>query len=285
MKKTLLFCLLSAAITVQAQKIQWPQHKKAAIVLTYDDALLSQLDVAVPQLKQAGFNATFFLTADLNYKTIPRWRALSRQGFELGNHTIFHPCLPTDDNAVSSNTYTAYGMIREIDYMNDFLFAIDGKMRRPFAYPCAETLAGGKDFVDTLRKYGLSSYARTGGDTSAVITDFKQLDKLRIPSYGLNGGETGKQLIAFVKKAQERGGMGIIMFHGIGGDYITISAAAHQELINYLKKNKQTIWVTTFQTAMDYATQKNKEMIIIERFVMLFMAEIHGNVLSNMLSL
>jgi peptidoglycan/xylan/chitin deacetylase (PgdA/CDA1 family) len=252
MKSLLLFVALCTAVGVQAQQIRWPDHKKAVIVLTYDDALLSQLDVAVPQLEHAGLIATFFLTADLNYNTIPRWRALSAKGFELGNHTIFHPCLPSEDNAVSSASYTAYGMIREIDYMNDFLFAVDGKMRRPFAYPCAETLAGGKDYVDTLRKYGLSSYARVGGDTAAVITDFKHLDKLRIPSYGLDGGETGDQLIAFVKKVEQSGGMGVIMFHGIGGDYITVSSAAHQQLIDYLAKNKPVIWVATFQQALDY---------------------------------
>jgi hypothetical protein len=131
-------------------------------------------------------------------------------------------------------------------------------MRRPFAYPCAETLAGGKDYVDTLRKYGLSSYARIGGDSSAVITDFKHLDLLRVPSYGLDGGETGAQLIAFVKSVQQKGGMGVIMFHGIGGDYITVSAEAHQQLLDYLKKNEETIWITTFQQAMDYATKAVK---------------------------
>lgn len=254
MKSLLIVLLLAVTFNANAQKTAWPMNKKATIVLTYDDGLPSQLDIAIPQLNQAGFKATFFLTADLNYNTIPRWRAVSQQGFELGNHTIFHPCLLTEDNPVSSATYTAYGMIREIDYMNDFLFAVDGKMRRPFAYPCAETLAGGKDYVDTLRKYGLSSYARAGGDTSAVITDFKTIDKLRVPSYGLNGSETGEQLIAFVKKVQQKGGMGIIMFHGIGGDYITVSAEAHRQLLDYLKKNETEIWVTTFQQAMDYAT-------------------------------
>ena len=255
MRQILLAILLAATASASAQKIEWPEHKQAVIVLTYDDALQSQLDVAIPQLKRAGFKATFFLTADLNYNTIPCWRALSQEGFELGNHTIFHPCLPSEDNPVSSATYTAYGMIREIDYMNDFLFAVDGKMRRPFAYPCAETLAGGKDYVDTLRKYGLSSYARVGGDTTAVITDFKHLDLLRVPSYGLDGGETGAQLIAFVKAVQRKGGMGVIMFHGIGGDYITVSAEAHQELLDYLKKNETVIWVATFQQAMDFATK------------------------------
>jgi peptidoglycan/xylan/chitin deacetylase (PgdA/CDA1 family) len=251
----LLLLLLNFSVQAQ-QPVKWPRHKKAAIVLTYDDALLSQLDIALPQLEQADFKATFFLTADINYTTIPRWRAVAKQGFELGNHTIFHPCLPSDKNPVSSAGYTAYRMISEIDYMNDFLFAVDGKMRRPFAYPCAESMADGKDYTDTLRRYELSSYARMGGDTSAVITDFSRLDPLRVPSYGLEGGETGEQLIGFVKKAMQKGGLGIFMFHGVGGDYIRISAEAHRELLAYLRAHRQEIWVTTFQQAMDFASRQ-----------------------------
>ena len=57
--------------------IEWPHHKQAAIILTYDDALLSQLDIAIPQLQKAGLTATFFLTSDLDYKTLPRWRAVA----------------------------------------------------------------------------------------------------------------------------------------------------------------------------------------------------------------
>ncbi|HVV55438.1 MAG TPA: polysaccharide deacetylase family protein, partial [Mucilaginibacter sp.] len=91
MKKLLIiFLVLNLAAHAQ-QKIAWPKHKKAVIVLTYDDALLSQLNVAVPQLDSAHFKATFFLTGDIDYQTIPRWRALAKRGFELGNHTIFHP--------------------------------------------------------------------------------------------------------------------------------------------------------------------------------------------------
>jgi peptidoglycan-N-acetylglucosamine deacetylase len=45
------------------------------------------------------------------------------------------------------------------------------------------------------------------------------------------------------------------MFHGIGGDYITTSSAAHQALLDYLKKNKD-IWVASFQQAMDYVVRQ-----------------------------
>ena len=243
---------------VNAQSIQWPHHKKAVIVLTYDDALLSQLDTAVPQLKRAGFKATFFLTSDIDSQTIPRWRALARQGFELANHTVFHPCSSGEDNPVSSDHYTPQQIIREIEVMNHFLFAVDGKNDRTFAYPCTETTVGGIDYVDTLRYYGLVKYARIGGDTGSVITDFAHLDLLRVPSFGLEDSTSAGTLIGFVQAVAERGGMGVIMFHGIGGDYITTSAKDHQGLLNYLAKNRKTLWVTTFQEAMDYVTKHSK---------------------------
>jgi peptidoglycan/xylan/chitin deacetylase (PgdA/CDA1 family) len=259
MKKLILFLLLSGFAAQAQEKIKWPGHKKAVIVLTYDDALDTQLNVAVPQLDAAHLTATFFLTGDIDNHTIPKWRALSKKGYELANHTIYHPCASTNDNPVPSDNYTVYGMIREIEIMNHFLYAVDGKTTRTYAYPCTETTVGkGKSYVDSLRKYGMVNYARVGGDVDAVITDFKHLDPLQVPSYGLEDNTTGAQLIAFVKRVQQSRGMGIVMFHGIGGDYITISAAAHKQLLNYLKKNKKEIWVATFQQAMDYAMQASK---------------------------
>jgi len=256
MKKLALLFLL-AAFTAQAQqKIVWPKHKKAVIVLTYDDAIKSQLKVAVPQLDSAGFKATFFLTGNMDAETIPRWREVAKKGHELANHTLFHPCSGAEDNPVSSGHYTPYTMIREIDMMNRFLFAIDGKNSRTYAYPCTETAVGGKDYVDTLKKSGLVKYARIGGgETDAVITDFAHLDPLKVPSYGLEQGTPADKLIAFVKKVEEKGGMGIFMFHGVGGDYITTSAGAHRALLAYLKQDKD-IWVTTFQQAMDYISKQ-----------------------------
>jgi len=257
MRSLLILAFCITALFAQGQAIKWPKNKKCAIVLTYDDALPSQLKNAVPQLEKAGLKATFFLTGDINSTTIPQWRKLSNRGFELGNHTIFHPCLSTDDNPVHSENYTINSIIQEIDVMNSFLFAVDGKSTRTYAYPCTETTVGnGIDYVDTLRSYGLVKYARGGGDMSdGVITDFKHLDYLNIPSFGLEDNTPAAQLIAFVKKVQQTGGMGIIMLHGIGGDYITTSIAAHQELINYLKNNRKDIWVDTFQKVMDHVAQ------------------------------
>jgi peptidoglycan/xylan/chitin deacetylase (PgdA/CDA1 family) len=256
----MLIGVLSFEQSIAQQKITWPNHKKAVIVLTYDDALDSQLKNAIPELNKHNFKATFFLTG-LSRDATPKWRVVSRKGHELANHTLYHPCqsLTMPDNpANNSGHYTIYGILREIDMQNNFLFAVDGKSTRTYAYPCTETQVGGKSYVDSLRKAGTVKYARVGGDADAIVTNFKKLDNLLVPSYGLEEHTSAEKLIAFVKHVEQKGGMGIFMFHGIGGDYLTTSAEAHKELLEYLAKNKKDIWVTTFQQAMDYITETNK---------------------------
>lgn len=51
----------------------WPNGARAAVVLTYDDALESQLANVVPALDAANFKATFFLSG-LQQKDVDRWR-------------------------------------------------------------------------------------------------------------------------------------------------------------------------------------------------------------------
>jgi peptidoglycan/xylan/chitin deacetylase (PgdA/CDA1 family) len=260
LNKSLLILLLLSQVVQAQQKVSWPNHKKAVIVLTYDDALNSQLDVAVPQLDSAHLTGTFFLTGVMDSLTAAKWKMVGAKGHELANHTLYHPCSPLqgDENTPRSDKYTIRNLVCEIGVMNNFLNTIDNKTDRTYAYPCAETTVNGLSYVDTLRKSGLIKYARVGGDETAVITDFKSLDKLQVPSWGLEGNNTGKELIAFAEKVQNSGGLGIFMFHGIGSDYITTPTAAHRELLKFLEKNKDEIWVTTFQQAMDYISKTNE---------------------------
>jgi len=61
------------AVPVAAQ-VSWPEGKTAAIVLTYDDGLHSQLDIAIPQLDAAQLKGTFFLDGDVTAADNLRWR-------------------------------------------------------------------------------------------------------------------------------------------------------------------------------------------------------------------
>jgi peptidoglycan/xylan/chitin deacetylase (PgdA/CDA1 family) len=254
MRLILLFLLVGLMADAQPS-ITWPHGKKAVIILTYDDGAQSQLKYAIPELDSMNFKGTFFLIGDaLDFNTIPAWRQAAKNGHELANHTLYHPCNSTTDNPTGSQTYTPGTIVREIGLMNYFLFSLDGKTTHAYAYPCTETSVGGKDYVDTLKRATIAKYARIGGDKDAVITDFKNLNPLLIPSYGLEANTSGDALITFVKSVVQKGGMGVIMFHGIGGDWITTSLEAHRQLLEYLKENQKDIWVATLTEAMDYAT-------------------------------
>jgi peptidoglycan/xylan/chitin deacetylase (PgdA/CDA1 family) len=250
MKKIFLSLMAMLHFAVYAQ-----QHKKAVIMLTYDDALASQLNIAIPQLDSMGFKGTFFLIGNIGQTTIPLWRQVALKGHELANHTLYHPCLLATvkgNPANNSATYSVYMMLREIAEMNNLLFAVDGKTgSRTYAYPCTEIAVGGVNYADSLRGAGLVKYARIGGGPDAVITGLKKLDAMEVPAWGVHAGVTGDELIAFVKKVQQSGGAGVLMFHGVGGDYITTSAVAHRQLLAYLKQHQAEVDVKTFQEGMD----------------------------------
>lgn len=251
---------LAAAGPAAAQgAFAWPKGKRAAIVLTYDDAMPSQLDVAIPQLDAAGLKGTFFLDADsLTPAEMLRWRRAAKSGHELGNHSVNHPCpramLPRAEHHVTE-TYDTQSMLAEIGVMNAVLFGIDGLTARTYAYPCSQSLVGGEDYRGGLRTSGLIRYARTGGDAyRSVITDAASLDPLNVPSWGPVDHPDGAQLIAYVERVRAAGGLGVLQFHGVGGDYLEVSAQAHQQLLDHLKRNPD-IWVAPFQQVMDHVTK------------------------------
>ena len=254
--KMILALALSLVCGVSAEAgTKWPNGAKAAVVLTYDDALTSQLDHAVPVLDAAGFKATFFLTG-LKPEAVARWRAVAAEGHELGNHTVLHACPASGpaDRSHSSDVYTTERMLEEIQQQNVFLTSLDGKPTHGFASPCGATLAGGHDYIEALRAAKLVTYVR-GVYTSAedLRADVGHMDPMHTPSRGFPEGVTGAQLIDFAKEAEAGGGMAVYLFHGVGGDYLQVSDAAHRELIAWLAAHRSEIWVTTLQAAQDWA--------------------------------
>lgn len=259
-----LLCVMVAfgSCPANAERLFWPAGKRAAIVLTYDDALTSQLEIAIPQLNEARLKGTFFLDGDITPKQMIAWRAVARDGHELGNHSVFHPCPRAffeDREHYATENYDPRTMLAEISVMNNVLFGIDGKDVRTYAYPCSQHIVGGADYTEALRRSATIRYARTGGDPyTAVVSEPRRLDEYRVPSWGFVDKPDGAQLIAFVKRVQENRGLGVLQFHGVGGDYLEVSAQAHRELLRYLTEHPD-IWVDTFQTVVGHvvATRRN----------------------------
>jgi peptidoglycan/xylan/chitin deacetylase (PgdA/CDA1 family) len=245
--------LFNGVVPAFAQAGPWPGGRKAAVVLTYDDALPSHLDIAIPALDAAGLKGTFFLVGSaLIPEQIGRWREAAAEGHELGNHTIRHAC-PQSNYAPArkldtSEAYDVEMMLAEIRTMNTMLAAIDGKLQHGFATPCGQHIAGGVDYLPALRASGLVRYTRSAGWPGGKV-----LDPMDVPCRWFDEKATGAQMIAAVESAARTGGLVVLGFHGVGGDYLKVSAEAHAQLLAYLEEHADTIWVAPLSTVMDYA--------------------------------
>jgi len=61
--------------------------------MSYDDAILSHLEHAIPDLNRAGMHGTFYIQGtNLVPESIDGWRMAAASDHELGCHSLFHPC-------------------------------------------------------------------------------------------------------------------------------------------------------------------------------------------------
>ena len=255
-----LICFSSALLAGGEEVFTWPNGARAAVNLAYDDALNSQLDHAIPALDRYGFKGSFYLT--LSSETVrlrlDGWRVAAGHGHELGNHTLFHPCSGSLPDRQWVKPYhdldeISVDEIREhIELANTMLYAIDGRSDRTFTVPCGDLAAAGINYLSTVESYFVAIKARQGG----VTPDMSVLDPYSVGVFA-PVGVSGEQLIAMVKEAAKKGTMANFTFHGVGGDHLSVSAEAHEQLLQYLAANPDIYWVDTFLNIMEYV--KNEQ--------------------------
>ncbi len=256
MKKIVLLLLITAMVKVNAQSGTAPwQGKKCAVVLTYDDAVAQQLDNAIPALDSLGLKGSFYITA-FNTGCKERmndWKKAAANGHELGNHTLFHPCIGNSkgrewvSSEIDMSRYTVQRMENEIRMTNVFLQALDGKTARTFAFTCGDMKIGDSSFINGLKKDFTAARA-----VRHEMHAINQVDLYNMDCFAVNG-ETGSQMIEWVKKAVATNSLLVILFHGVGGGHsIDVSLAAHSELLKYLKQNEKDIWVAPLIDVAEY---------------------------------
>jgi len=256
-----LAALLLAPAAAAAAPFVWPHGARAAVSLAYDDALNSQLDQAIPTLDKYGLKGSFYL--QLSNPAVDQrladWRRAAAHGHELGNHSLFHQCArsaPGHDWVQPQrdlDTTSAAQMQDQVLLANTMLYAIDGQRERTYTVPCGDVLAAGVNYLPGLRQ-GLVAI-KVGG--AAVTPAMQMLDPYAVGVYAPEG-QSGAQLIALVQQAAAQGTMVNFTFHGVGGDYLTTSAQAHEELVKYLAQHRDLYWTDTFLNIMTYVKRQHR---------------------------
>jgi sialate O-acetylesterase len=243
--------LTAGYCTAQGIDSTW-HHKKCAVVLTYDDAISQHLDNAFPVLDSLQLKATFYLTANGVKDRINDWRKLSAKGYELGNHTLFHPCVGGNGREwvkpeYDMNRYTVQRMIDEIKMTNIFLEALDGKKKRTFAFTCGDMKVNDTAFMDLLKNDFIAARA-----VRAEMHKINQIDLYNIDCYVVNG-ETSDQMEQWVKQAMDNNALLVILFHGVGGgNALNVSLTDHRKFLSFLKQNEKDIWIAPMMEVAEH---------------------------------
>ena len=256
MKKIWLTVILFYGILQNASaqfNMPW-QGKKCAVVLTYDDAINQHLDHAIPVLDSLELKATFYLTGFSTsiQARLNEWKNLPVRGHELGNHTLFHPCVGGDNRSwikdeYDLRKYTVQRMVDETRMTNVFLQALDGKTKRTFAFTCGDMKIGDSSFIEAMKDDFVAARA-----VRPQMRRINEVDLFNVDCYMVNG-ETGTQMIEWARKAMETNSLLVILFHGVGGgNSLNVSLPAHREFLQFLKQNEKDIMIDPMITVAEH---------------------------------
>jgi len=233
------------ALTISAPEAGahvWPKGKRAAVSLTYDDGLDSQLVNVAPQLDEFGLKATFFLTEENMDAKLADWQALAKHGHEIADHTVNHPC---DFGGYTARSFAS----QQLAPMERYLDVNFGPGRpRSYAYPCGDMELGKGTPAQKAAAYR-AALGTMFLDARTVVGDPNDprhvaRDRLRLngfePTYDADDPQPA---FAYVRKAIDRGHWAILIFHEVlekrVGDGDT-SKAVHHQILQWLVQ--QPVW-------------------------------------------
>jgi len=231
---------------------RWPHGARAAIALSYDDAMPCHLDQVVPALAAWELRATFYITVG-GAGFLPRvaeWRAVAAAGHELGNHTIFHPCRGAAGTTPLyphlANDLRQYGPDRfrtELTVANYVLQTVDGRTERTYGGTCHNVTLGPDDAPQRIEPILRPLFVAGRGECRNEVTHPLTADLANLGTTRGDGAGFATWRAA-IEATVAAGGFTLFTFHGVAESLVRlhVAAAEHQQLLQYLRAQRDLVW-------------------------------------------
>ncbi len=226
----------------------WPEGKRAAISLSFDDARPSQVDVGVPLLHRYGVKATFYVTPSRLKQRLTDWKRAVAEGHEIGNHTLTHPCTGnfgwSRNNALEA--FDLKQMKREVSDANRTIHDLLGVTPSTFAYPCGQKFVGKgktvKSYVPLIAGMFLAGRGWLDeGSNDPSVCDLAQALAVESDNHDFN------QIRPLIEQAVLQGRWLILAGHEIGVEDKpqTTRVSLIEALCTYARNADNGIWIDT----------------------------------------
>ncbi len=232
----------------------WPEGKKIALSLSFDDARASQVDAGTTLLDQFGVKGTFYVVPNSVKQRLEGWKKAVANGHEIGNHSFNHPCtgnFPWSRQKAIEN-YTLKQMRNELILANKGIKELLGVEAEVFAYPCGQTYIGRgdntKSYVPVVSKLFLSGRGWLDeGPNAPQFCDLAQLTGMEMD------GKDFEQILPLIENAKKSGAWLVLAGHEMGASgNQTTRLSMLKKLIEYAQNPANGIWIAPVGTVAKY---------------------------------
>jgi peptidoglycan/xylan/chitin deacetylase (PgdA/CDA1 family) len=260
------FLLLNStlAFAQKPQQFPWPEGKKMALSLSFDDARKTNIRQGTDLFDKYDVDVTFYIVPPSTKKDLDLWKKAVANGHEMGNHSMLHPCSGNftwaRDKALE--TYSMEEMRAELEETNKQIKETLGVTPTSYAYPCGHTTIGrGKNaqsFVPLISEMFLTGR----GWLDEAPVDPTYCDFALITGVEMDGKDF-EQVLPMIQQAAGDGQWLVLAGHETADSGAQTSRLAMLEkLIKYAQDPKNGIWIAPVGTVAQYVKDKRDKGLV-----------------------
>lgn len=258
---TSLVLFICGSIHSQENSFSWPDGKKIAISLSFDDARRSHPDLAKDLFRRIGGKATFYVNPPAMLYNIDGWKELVADGHEIGNHTVNHPCTGNFNwsKGKALENYTISTMRQELLEANQQIQAMLGVTPVSFAYTCGNTFVGRginqKSYVPLIAEM----FESGRGWMNEATNDPAFADFAFLQGNDVDGKDFEADILPMIEEGQKDGRWLLLAGHEIGkGGKQTVKISMLEDLMAYIKQHPDDIWLGTVAEVTQYVKDQRR---------------------------
>jgi peptidoglycan/xylan/chitin deacetylase (PgdA/CDA1 family) len=224
---------------------RWPDDKQGAFMLLFDDSVPSDVKNAIPEMKKRGLTGTFYINPGCGHyqglkndweKTIPA------EGMEYGNHTWDH-----------KGAKNAEALDEELAKCNEVIF-------RLMKGPQPRLVSFGRPGVDK------GAWTVTGAQVTEALAKHHLVERPTFNDHGATiAFKNAADYVKQVDQALAKGGLGYVIFHGVGGDWISCPLGDFIALCDKLVAERQRLWIAGTIAVHKYQTERDGATVTVDK--------------------
>jgi peptidoglycan/xylan/chitin deacetylase (PgdA/CDA1 family) len=224
---------------------KWKDNKQAAFMIMFDDSCQSHVKHAIPELVKRKLVGTFYLNPGSgHYQALKNdWeKIIPPLGMEYANHTFTHKGAKDVGN-----------LDQELAQANNAIMAIYGD-KKPrlisFGQPgvAKDAWTVSKEELEAgLVKHHLVMRPNVGGRFAEINL------------------KTADALFAITEKAIAAGSSDCVVFHGVGGDWLTASMDVYSDFLDKLVTVQDKVWFAGHIAVHCYQTERESAKVVVKK--------------------